>query len=177
MGNVASCAPSIISNGVIKVLPFNGGTLQIYTKPVKAGEVMVENPGEFVCDSSSLKVGQRIHGLSAEEELERRQLYFLLPMELLYSVLTHEELSSLSCKSTKALKQATTGQYSNNFGKIFPVLSEFCIFPSEPKTSDHHEDDDNKNYGSGSGENLERFSKQRSWKPALETIVETPCRH
>ncbi|KAJ6881742.1 hypothetical protein NC651_028369 [Populus alba x Populus x berolinensis] len=41
-------------------------------------------------------------------------------MELLYSVLTHEELSSLTYKATKALK-------FNNFGKIFPVLSEFCI--------------------------------------------------
>jgi len=161
MGNATSCAPSIISsNGVVKVLFSDNGNLQIYTKPVKAAELMLENPGQFVCDSASLKVGYRIHCLSADDELERRQLYFVLPTELLYSVLTHEELSSLTYKATKALKY-------NNFGKIFPVLSEFCIFPSEGKTTDSMATEP---------QPMERYSKQRSWKPALETIVETPCR-
>ncbi|KAG6752861.1 hypothetical protein POTOM_042901 [Populus tomentosa] len=107
MGNATSCAPSIISsNGAVKVLFSDKGNMQIYTKP-----------------------SYRIHGLSADDELERRQLYFVLPTELLYSVLTHEELSSLTYKATKALKY-------NNFGKIFPVLGEFCIFSSEGKTTD-----------------------------------------
>ncbi|KAJ6373800.1 hypothetical protein OIU78_029477 [Salix suchowensis] len=162
MGNAASCAPSIISNRVvIKVLFCDDGNLQIYTKPVKAAEVMLESPGQFVCDSASLKVGQRIHGLVADDELERRQLYFVLPMELLYSVLTREEMSSLTYKATRALKY-------NNFVKIFPVLSEFCIFPSDGKTMDSM---------AAEQQPVERYSKQRSWKPALETIVETPsCR-
>ncbi|KAJ6888267.1 hypothetical protein NC652_029336 [Populus alba x Populus x berolinensis] len=145
MGNATSCAPSIISsNGVVKVLFSDNGNFQIYTKPVKEAELMRENPGQFVSD----------------DELERRQLYFVLPTELLYSVLTHEELSSLTYKATKALK-------FNNFGKIFPVLSEFCIFPSEGKTTDSMVTEP---------QPMERYSKQRSWKPALETIVETPCR-
>ncbi|KAJ4830334.1 hypothetical protein Tsubulata_041837 [Turnera subulata] len=167
MGNGTSCAPSIISSsGVVKVL-FSNGNLQIYTKPVKAAELMLENPGHFVCDSTTLRTGHRIHGLSADEELQRRQLYFLLPMDLLYSVLTREEMSSLTYKATKALKQ------TNNFGKIFPVFSDFiCIFPSEfVKTVDATNQ---------SGEHTvpatERYTKQRSWKPALETIVEIPCR-
>ncbi|XWS50842.1 hypothetical protein CRYUN_Cryun12cG0124500 [Craigia yunnanensis] len=124
MGNAVSRAPSIISSGVVKVL-FPNGNMQIYTKPVKAEDLMLENPGQFVCDSSSLKVGCRIHGVTADEVLERRHLYFLLPLELLYSVLTHEERNCLTCKATKALKHASF----NNFGKIFPVFTEFCIFP------------------------------------------------
>ena len=164
MGNAASCAPSIISSGVVKVL-FPDGNMQIYTKPVKAADLMLDNPGQFVCDSSSLKVGYRIHGLTADEVLERRQLYFLLPMELLYSVLTHEELSSLTCKATKALKHATF----NNLVKIFPVFTEFCIFPFEAKTPENP-------VISKTADSVERYSKQRSWKPALETILETPCR-
>ncbi|KAJ6672700.1 DUF4228 DOMAIN PROTEIN [Salix viminalis] len=162
MGNATSCAPSIISNGVVKVLFSDHGNLQIYTKPVKAAELMLENPGRFVCDSTSLRVGTRIHGLSADDELERRQLYFVLPMELLYSVLTHEELSALTCQATRALK------YSN-FGKILPVLVEFRIFQSEGKTMDS-------TVATEPPPTAERFSKQRSWKPALETIVETSCR-
>ncbi|KAB1212257.1 hypothetical protein CJ030_MR5G025025 [Morella rubra] len=164
MGNVTSCAPSIISSGAVKVL-FSDGRLGAYTRPVRVAELMLENPGQFVCESCSLKVGHRIQGLLADEELELRQFYFLLPMELLYSVLTLEEMSSLSYKATKALKHASF----NNLGKIFPVLSEFCMFPSETKTSTTTPAESER-------ESVKRFSKQRSWKPALETIVETPCR-
>ncbi|KAL5537818.1 hypothetical protein UlMin_045693 [Ulmus minor] len=171
MGNAASCAPSIASTGSTKVMSLNG-RLEIYTRPVKAAELMLENPGLFVCDSSSLKVGHRIEGLSADEELEKRQLYILLPMELLYSVLTHEEMTSFSNGTSKALSSNKHGSFSN-FGKIFPsLIGEFCLFPSEDKTTL----DSNVDYNSHL-EPVERFSKQRSWRPALETIVETPCRH
>ncbi|KAM7479630.1 hypothetical protein LguiA_027843 [Lonicera macranthoides] len=165
MGNAAaSCAPSIISAGVVKVLLLDG-RLEIYTRPIKAAELMLENQLQFVCDSANLKVGQRVQGLSADEELERRKLYFLLPMEMLYSVLTIEEMDSLTNKVSKGLKQG-----SLNFAKIFPVLGEFCMFPnSEAKMRDERGDSDSIREGSG-----ERYSRQRSWTPALETIVETP---
>uniref|UniRef100_A0A6N2MSH0 Uncharacterized protein n=1 Tax=Salix viminalis TaxID=40686 RepID=A0A6N2MSH0_SALVM len=102
-GGVPSCAPSIISNRVvIKVLFCDDGNLQIYTKPVKAAESESRSKNSW---------------LVADDELERRQLYFVLPMELLYSVLTREEMSSLTYKATRALKY-------NNFVKIFPVLME-----------------------------------------------------
>lgn len=186
MGNAASCAPSITSNGATKVLS-SDGTMEIYTQPIKAAELMLESPGMFVCDSTSLQVGQRIHGLSADEELEKRHLYLLLPMELLYSVLTHEEMSSFTSFGTNPKPLVNNGNTTNNnsnstnnnnsgsstfvnFGKIFPSLGEFCKFlPSETKT-----------LGSPINcqpEPVERYSKQRSWRPALETIVETPSRH
>lgn len=171
MGNAASCAPSIISSngGVRKVLSVDG-RIEVYTRPVKAAELMVENPGQFVCESTSLRVGNRIQGLSADEELEKRQLYLLLPMDLLYSVLTFEEMSSLTYRTSKALKH---GSFTN-FGKIFPVmLSEFCIFPSEAKTLDGSNDP---SMIMNISEPVKRYSKQSSWRPALETIVETPSR-
>lgn len=178
MGNAAaSCAPSIIcsSTGVVKVL-FSDGTLEIHTRPVKAGELMLQNPGHFVCDSSHLKVGHRIPGLLAEEELDRcrhgrqRGLYYLLPMEMLYSVLTNEELNSLNGKACKALKQQGTGGIGYlSFPKIFPAaFGEFCLFPnghSETKTTLYSE-----SVAAAS------HSRHRSWTPALETIVETPPR-
>ncbi|XP_052180405.1 uncharacterized protein LOC127793744 [Diospyros lotus] len=162
MGNAASCAPSMISSGVVKVL-LSDGRLEIYTRPVKAAELMLENPSQFICDAGHLKVGHRIPGLLADEELERRQFYFLLPMEMLYSVLTHEEFTSLSYKASKALKQGV----SLNFAKIFPVLGEFCMFPSEAKTLETPGN-------SHPGRPVDRYCRQRSWTPALETIVETP---
>ncbi|XP_044465789.1 uncharacterized protein LOC123195976 [Mangifera indica] len=178
MGNSTSCAPSIIcsNNGVIKVFIFCNGDLQIFSKPVKAAELMLENPGNFLCDSESLKVGQRIEGLSTDEELEAFKFYFLLPMELLlYSVLTEDEIASFTSKAALALKQKQKANYSKHFGKIFPVsLTEFCLFPSsEVKTKTDcfsqqavADDDDQPA--------MERFFKQRSWKPALETVFEHP---
>ncbi|KAK6921278.1 PADRE domain [Dillenia turbinata] len=158
MGNAALCAPSIISNGVVKVI--NGdGRLEVYTGPVKAAELILENPGQFICDSTNLRVGQRILGLSAQEELERRQLYFILPIEMLYSVLTHEEMSALTYKASKALKRHASS--SSNFARIFPV----CIFPSEARTT-----------ADDSSTIAKRYSRQRSWIPALETIEETSGR-
>ncbi|CAJ2675904.1 hypothetical protein L195_g022851 [Trifolium pratense] len=167
MGNVASCTPTKV---VFKVLLLDG-RIEAYTKAIRAAELMLEYPGQFVCDSSYLKVGHRIQGLLADEELQRRKFYFLLPMELLYSVLTHEEMSTLNYKASRATKHASF----NNLGKIFPVLSEFCMFPSEAKriVSEAH------NYYEIVGEETEpvqRYSKQRSWKPALETIEETSSR-
>ncbi|CAL0331123.1 unnamed protein product [Lupinus luteus] len=160
MGNAASCTPSFISNGVYKVL-YLDGRLQFYTKPIRAAELMLECPKQFVCDSSYLKVGHRIRGLLADEELERRKFYFLLPMDLLYSVLTHEELISFKYKASKALKH---GGF-NNLGKIFPV----CMFlPSEPKKIEADSEVMNE------PEPVEMYSKQRSWRPALETIDEIP---
>ncbi|KAK3440701.1 hypothetical protein EUGRSUZ_B00987 [Eucalyptus grandis] len=162
MGNAASCAPSIIISGssVAKVLS-SDGKMQIYTRPVRAAELMLENPGQFLCNSSTLRVGHRIHGLLADEELELRRFYFFLPMELLYSVLTYEEMSALTYRASKALKHGSF----NNLSKIFPV----CIFPSESKRTEGSDRD-------VVLEPIERYSKQRSWRPALETIVETPCR-
>ncbi|KAI9070492.1 hypothetical protein K1719_023852 [Acacia pycnantha] len=169
MGNAASCTPSLmmISNGATKVLSLDG-KLESYTRTVKAAELMLDNPGQFVCDSSFLKVGHRIQGLLADEELERKKFYFLLPMELLYSVLTHEEISSMNYKASRALKH---GGF-NNLGKIFPV----CMFPSEAKRLEGHDNGDDDCKVGFEGEKVEKrcFTKQGSWRPALETIDEIP---
>lgn len=166
MGNVASCTPSLTPNGVFKVL-FLDGRLEAYTKPMRAAELMLEYSGQFVCDSSYLKVGHRIHGLLADDQLEKRKFYFLLPIELLFSVLTHEEMSSLNYKASRATKHATF----NNLGKIFPVFSELCMFPSELKRLE--EADNQLQLVREPEPPVQRYSKQRSWRPALETVDET----
>ncbi|KAG1334823.1 putative DUF4228 domain protein [Cocos nucifera] len=125
---------------------------------------MVENPGQFVCDSNYLKVGCRIPGLVADEELEPHRLYFLLPMDMLYSVLTEEEKVSLLCKASKAMKK---GGGPKNIGRrILPVLSDFCLFPTEDKQVAERTRRVNK-VG-------RRMSRERSWTPALDTIEEVP---
>ncbi|OEL38843.1 hypothetical protein BAE44_0000135, partial [Dichanthelium oligosanthes] len=57
-------------------------------RPVRASELMLDHPGQFVCDSGRLAVGCRVPGVAADELLRPRHAYFLLPMDMLYSVLT-----------------------------------------------------------------------------------------
>ncbi|KAG6410585.1 hypothetical protein SASPL_128647 [Salvia splendens] len=166
MGNVAMCAPSIISTNEVKIL-CSDGRLLVYTRsPIKAAEIMLEFPGQFLCESGQLKVGQRVPGVCAEEELESGQVYFLLPMEMLYSVLTEEELKFLTHKTTKGMKHAA----ASNFSKIFPEFN--CLFPSG--SDDNGVEEFDVVGGGDSMLQVGRFSRQRSWQPALETIVETP---
>ncbi|KAF6165739.1 hypothetical protein GIB67_012636 [Kingdonia uniflora] len=80
---------------------------------------MLDNPGQFFCDFDSLKVSQRISRVGADEELGRHRMYILLPIDMLYSVLTDEEIGFLSYRTSKAMKH---GVVSNHLGKIFPVL-------------------------------------------------------
>ncbi|WCJ42092.1 hypothetical protein M5689_022920 [Euphorbia peplus] len=170
MGNSTSCTPSIlISNPKSIKLFHSNGTLQIYTKPITAAVLMLENPNEFVCHFNRLKIGHRIQGLSADEELEYRQVYFLLPMDLLYSVLTQEEMGVLRLKIKK-------WNY-HYLRRIFPVL-----IPSENKATEDFssvnslvEFSDLLSVFSDSGSSRS-LCKQRSWTPKLETIVEAPSR-
>ncbi|KAG9449056.1 hypothetical protein H6P81_009021 [Aristolochia fimbriata] len=160
MGNSASCSPCMARG--IKVA-FRDGRVEEYRRPLKAAELMLDNPRHFVCDSGSLRVGCRVPGLSADEELEPRRLYLLLPMDMLFSVLTNEEMSYLL--SHRTISSENNGAASTaHIARIFPVLGEFCLFPSEGKPAKEAES------------STERFGKQRSWQPALDTILETPSR-
>ncbi|XP_019053116.1 PREDICTED: uncharacterized protein LOC104594573 isoform X1 [Nelumbo nucifera] len=162
MGNNTSCVLSSATGGAVKVL-FCDGRMEIYTRPIKAGQLMQENPCQFVCDSTDLNVGHRVPGLATDVELEQGQFYFLLPMDMLYSVLTDEEMETLSYRASRATKRGS----SNNIGKIFPAFSDFCLTPSEFKTMESPDEE--------RPQPTERCSKQRMWKPSLDTIVETPC--
>ncbi|CAL9093045.1 unnamed protein product [Musa acuminata var. zebrina] len=158
MGNSA-CTPFSASGGSTKVINGEGG-LEEYVQSVRAAELMVENPGQFVCSSNHLSVGCRIPGLKADEALQRRRVYFLLPMDMLFSVLTEEEMAALSRRASAATKW---GASKNNIRRrIFPVLSDLCLLPAEAKKVNEP------------ARISKRMSRQRSWKPALDTIVEVP---
>lgn len=170
MGNAVSCTPFVISsNDIVKVILYNG-RVKIYTRRVRAAELMLENLGEFVCDYTTLKIGHKIMGVSADEELKRHKLYFLLPIEVLHSFLTFDQFNALThnyCSSRALLNDA-----SFSFGEKFAFLRHFCVITSSKAKK------------IGDGEEVEhfipltakRYSRQGSWRPALETIFETPPR-
>ncbi|KAJ3694381.1 hypothetical protein LUZ60_009861 [Juncus effusus] len=156
----------------IKLISETDGTLTKLRKPVCAAEIMMENPDMFVCDWCHLIVGSRVPGLCADERLEPEHIYFLLPMDMLYSVLTEEEMDSLSFKASMSFKKGSRKKIGKkkktktNIASILPALSDFCLFPHEAELiedfADNNED---------SGE-IRIFRHNRMWRPTLDTIQE-----
>ncbi|PKA63500.1 hypothetical protein AXF42_Ash005395 [Apostasia shenzhenica] len=181
MGTTTSSAGS---TAAVKVIDGDGKVEEFFYK-ITAAELMQENPGQFVCDSSNLHVGNRVTGLAADQELQRRRLYFLLPVDLLFSVLTDEEMSWLRRQAAAALAAATkkrsasrrrrtTGsamrkKVAGGGGRkmMFPGMGEFCLRPAMAGEDDEEEGRRCRREGESG-----RTSRRRSWEPALDTIEE-----
>ncbi|XP_020097845.1 uncharacterized protein LOC109716709 [Ananas comosus] len=169
MGNTLQCTPhySTTSSYTIKVVHYSnpntpgcgGGVVEhLYASPTtRVADLLLDHPGHFVCDAARLTVGHRVPALPPDEPLAPRRLYFLLPTDLLYSVLTHEEAAALSSISTKrAKKKKHHHQCRSGGGSGIGVR----IFPTATATA-----------ATTQGE--ERIMwRQQPWRPALDTIEE-----
>ncbi|ESQ34975.1 hypothetical protein EUTSA_v10009618mg [Eutrema salsugineum] len=179
MGNTSSCAPLIISSnsssGAVKILAPFTGTLDIFSKPIKTSDIVSQHSSHFITDSTLLQIGHRVTAVSPDEFLRpRRHLYLLLPIDMLFSVLTHEELALISEKAAEILNES---RY-NHLKRIFPV----CMFPvtgdrrrSSPSSvnDDDHHDHDGVEIRETLDDKVLYESKYGTWRPGLETIVES----
>ncbi|KAF8114308.1 hypothetical protein N665_0039s0072 [Sinapis alba] len=181
MGNTSSCAPLIISShssssGVVKILSPFTGTLEVFSKPIKTSDIVSQNSStHFITDSTLLQIGHRVTAVSPDEFLRpRRHLYLLLPTDMLFSVLTQEELALISEKTAEILNES---RY-NHLKRMFPV----CMFPvsgDRRRTStsvnddDHHDHEGTVDIRETIEEKVLYESKYGSWRPGLETIVES----
>jgi len=182
---VGGCAPSSSSSAAAaatKVIHADG-TVTRLARPVRASELMHDHPGQFVCDSRRLAVGCRVPGVAADELLRPRHAYFLLPMDMLYSVLTHDEMAALSdshaaTAAASAWKRITTAAHATDGGgdgisRVYPMVG--LLEAGDLGAPDNH--DNNKpelpagKSGGGGGAVLRRH---RSWQPVLDTIEEVP---
>ncbi|KAL0904522.1 hypothetical protein M5K25_026646 [Dendrobium thyrsiflorum] len=161
MGNT-SCTPCPVygaGSNSIKVIESNG-RVHVFFYSINAEELMLENPGNFVCDSTYLQVGCRIRGLNADEELMRRGLYFLLPNDLLFSVLTEEEMKCLLGRAAGSMK-VKRGRGRPKMKMIRRTDDEYLReFLAERKQS------------CDQMLGVDRMQRLRSWEPALDTIDE-----
>ncbi|KAF7026951.1 hypothetical protein CFC21_039032 [Triticum aestivum] len=197
MGNKPACmslAPAAGSasasassgGGGCKVIHADGRVTRL-ARPVRASELMLDHPGKFVCDACRLAVGCRVPGVAADELLQPRRAYFLLPMDMLYSVLTDDEMAALAAASHGAATAATAAwrrivvtttrrrrgggrgassrQSNGDAGRVFPVvgLLQLQDAPAGHPTIGVKP--------SGAGVGLRRL---RSWRPVLDTIEEAP---
>ena len=202
MGNTPSCIPlapaggggsASSSVGATKVIHADG-TVTRLARPVRASELMLDHPGQFVCDSGRLAVGCRVPGVGADEILRPRHAYFLLPMDMLYSVLTDEEMAALSeCHAATAAasawkritftanaahRGASAGTAKDGCGsdgaRVYPMLglleSGDLAADDKPKSRAGAGAGDSKSsVGGGAG-----LRRHRSWQPVLDTIEEVP---
>ncbi|CAO2193394.1 unnamed protein product [Urochloa humidicola] len=191
------CASSVSSAATTKVIHADG-TVTRLARPVRASELMLDHPGQFVCDSGRLAVGCRVPGVAADELLRPRHAYFLLPMDMLYSVLTDEEMAALSeshaaTAAASAWKRITfTAAHrdrhdrrsarecpakdgcggGNDGARVYPMLG---LLESGDLAADNNKPESRAGAGasksSGGGAGLRRH---RSWQPVLDTIEEVP---
>eukprot|EP01018_Ginkgo_biloba_P015270 Gb_41646 [translate_table: standard] len=192
MGNYISCASSRVPpSDSVKVVVWKGSgggvVIKEYERRIKAAEVMMQNPQQFVCHSESLQVGRRVdQALSADDDLELGNLYFLLPMHRLHTLLSASDMPSL--------KPISNSNSNSNSAKVLPLSLESPrpLPPQNSKECYEQEEcyqlltDDNcpTTHYVLPRMNLQdipdlqmafatfRLHSCRSWKPRLETINE-----
>eukprot|EP00252_Welwitschia_mirabilis_P001067 TRINITY_DN1102_c0_g1_i1.p1 TRINITY_DN1102_c0_g1~~TRINITY_DN1102_c0_g1_i1.p1 ORF type:complete len:200 (+),score=14.38 TRINITY_DN1102_c0_g1_i1:831-1430(+) len=184
MGNLVSCASSTVPCNAVKVIKISGG-VQEFRRKVKAAELMLDHPQHCVCHASGLQIGRRVNPLPADEDLEMGQLYLLLPMSKLSSVLTATDMAAIGFWTkggTAAAALAASAAGAKNAARILP-------FPphqdrrkdSEPRKDKEDEHcqlhvpklslDDVPDVATALAQL--RLGSCRAWRPKLETIRES----
>lgn len=156
MGNYISCTLSTAGSKHwkgIKVI-FPSGEIKQFQEDVKAAELMLEMPSFFVVNTRSLKIGRRFSALNADEELEYGNVYVMVSMKRLNSVVKASDMGALLLTAKRVTAKV----------RIVPEKEE----TEEPKLKlDEIEE-------FSSPEFMHRLSMSRSKKPLLETIAEEP---
>lgn len=210
MGNTPSCIPLAPAGGGASAAATSAatevihadGTVTRLARPVRASELMLHHPGRFVCDSSRLAVGCRVPGVAAAELLRPRHAYFLLPMDMLYSVLTDDEMAALSeshaasssssssfsswkriTTSTRRGRRSATGgrgrghakdeACSSDGARVYPMLGLLETAGLQGADSTKKHEVRAGPAGKSSGGGLRRH-RSYSWQPVLDTIEEVP---
>ncbi|PIN06200.1 hypothetical protein CDL12_21248 [Handroanthus impetiginosus] len=174
MGNYISCtfpAPKLRSPKSARVI-LPGGEIRQFRQPVKAAELMLESPNHFVVNSKSLNIGRRFSPLSADEDLEFGNLYVMLPMRRVNSIVTAADVAVFLMAANSAPKRISAG----NAVKISPeVVSQAAEATVEDLDREGSENGRSRFILEDVAPEYEyRLAVCRSKKPVLDTITEEP---
>ncbi|KAL0446808.1 UNVERIFIED_CONTAM: hypothetical protein Slati_1808700 [Sesamum latifolium] len=170
MGNFISCtfvAPKLKSPRSARVI-LPGGEIRQFRQPVKAAELMLESPNFFLANSKSLNIGRRFSPLSADEDLEFGNLYVMIPMRRVNSVVTAAEVAVFLMAANSAPKRISGGNYS------IKVSPEAAAAPGDDDSSTESERP-RLSLDGVAPEYKYRLAVCRSKRPGLDTITEEPA--
>ncbi|GLJ14957.1 hypothetical protein SUGI_0244090 [Cryptomeria japonica] len=109
-----------------KVIFFNG-VMKEFREPIKAGEIIEQNPGYFLCHWDSLHIGKFMVSVNSKEELELGEFYFLLPLCKLQYVLSASDMAAMVFKANSAVKQIIIRKERENmYCKMLPQENGDC---------------------------------------------------
>ncbi|KAL6993985.1 hypothetical protein U1Q18_012095 [Sarracenia purpurea var. burkii] len=134
---------------------------------MKAAELMLEAPNFFLANSSSLHTGRRFSALNADDDLHTANVYVMVPMKRLNSIVTAADMGHLFLAASPVAGRGSS--VGGNFRRR--------ILPEPAAKSD---EGDVPELSLDGGEELSppefnhRASTCRSKKPVLETIAEEP---
>lgn len=190
MGNHLCCAKLCRTTAAVKVIRWSDGSIEKFGDAIKVGELMVDNPHQFVCDFRNLQAGRRIAALRAEEGLALGGVYVLLPMQkYLRCVLSSSDMASLNLLASQC--NSAHRKHSCN-SRVFPAVGTGDLFDfssnngSAEKTKQLHtkltdrfvvpklELNEDEEQATELGLSQHRVRGFRYWKPVLETIKESP---
>ncbi|OAY60455.1 uncharacterized protein LOC110621353 [Manihot esculenta] len=170
MGNYLSrklVNPLLFKNPKSIKVVFPSGEIRQIHQPTKAADLMMETPNFFVVNSASLKIGKKFRALSADDDLHKANVYFMLPMDRKNYVVTASDLGALfRTAHTRAVKRIAGGKF-----RVRPDTAEGSVDAVVvPKL---------RLEGIGEVSTPEfkyMLSMSRSRKPLLATIDEEPVR-
>lgn len=159
MGNHASCFFVGSSNAQTAKLFDSQGNLQRVKLPIKAAELMLEQPGHFIALVDELRLSRRMKAMRADDELLVGKIYVLVPSGRVNSKVSELEMAiiDLACKKRASTKQSGS--------KVLPAMMV------EPK---EEEEGEVQGFG-GKVTGLPgcQLGNHRRWSPALEPISES----
>ncbi|KAL5562578.1 hypothetical protein UlMin_032325 [Ulmus minor] len=112
-------AKSLTSSSFIHIINLDG-SLRELRPPIKASQVLFQNPNSFLCSSESMHVDKHVPRVSKDEDLNSDQIYFFMPLSQSKSLLSLQGLCALAIKANTALSQRSSKKIGSQ--------SNSCIF-------------------------------------------------
>jgi hypothetical protein len=169
MGSMASSSrrTEVVSPEAIRVVHLNG-QLDEFQAPISVKRALQNDPRHFICCSRDLS-GVHCRPLQQEEELRLGELYFLLPLSVLESDLSVENLVALAARLYAAARKGVSRAAQRRRS-----ADSICDLPGECQSSIYEKllrSCDDLEVKMAFREHV--ISKSRSWRPRLHTIQET----
>ncbi|XVF61935.1 hypothetical protein PTKIN_Ptkin08bG0175400 [Pterospermum kingtungense] len=93
------------------------GRVQELRLPIRAKNIISQNPNCFLCSSESMLIGTCVPQVPDDEELQPGQIYFLLPLSQSHKPLSLPDLCSLAIKASSGLCK-NSGDLSKSSSKL-----------------------------------------------------------